>query len=133
MRVTTRQQRKALDRENERWPVNGREIPREQWPQDLEMTRLRVIRSRDYLVQVFDADSGLRISVNRTKLLGTGRWDDGLTWDELQAVKKMIGYGDYWAVEIYPADDSVVNVANMRHLWILKEPPTFGWHKKVAA
>ena len=131
MITTTRQQRKALERENERWPVNGREIPPDQWPRDLEMDRLRVIRSRDFLIQVFSvgrAGAVLRLSVNRTKLLGTGRWDEGLTWDELQEVKRIAGYADYWAVEVYPADSEVVNVANMRHLWLLPEMPPFAWH-----
>lgn len=131
MITITRQQRKALERENERWPVNGREIPPDQWPRDLEMDRLRVIRSRDFLIQVFNvgrAGAVLRLSVNRTKLLGTGRCDEGLTWDELQEVKRIAGYADYWAVEVYPADSEVVNVANMRHLWLLPEMPPFAWH-----
>lgn len=131
----SRQQRKALERENERWPINGREIPKDQWPRDLEFDRLRVIRSRDYLIQVFNVGKEgaiLRLSVNRTKLLGTGRWDDGLTWDELQTVKRIAGYENYWAVEIYPPDAEVVNVASMRHLWIVPTMPEFAWHHASA-
>lgn len=44
---------------------------------------------------------------------------DGITWDDLQWIKRAAGYGDREAVEVYPLDDDVVNVANMRHLWIL--------------
>jgi hypothetical protein len=127
---TTRQQRKVLEKENERWPVEGREIPADDWPNDAAKNRFRVIRSRDYLIQLFaEPGCACRMSVNRTKLLGTGRWDDGLTWDELQRVKSIAGYGDAWAVEIYPHDDEVVNVANMRHLWILPNAPAFAWRK----
>lgn len=129
---TTRQQRKALERENENWPVSGREIPAEQWPSDLDLTRIRVVRSRDYLIQVYVVPNSdvVRLSVNRTKVVAaTGRWDDGLSWDELQTVKRIAGFSRRWAVEVYPSDHEVVNVANMRHLWILPEPPAFVWRK----
>ena len=29
----------------------------------------------------------------------------------------------------YPADRDVVNVASLRHLWVLDEPPTYAWRK----
>lgn len=32
-----------------------------------------------------------------------------------------------WAVECYPPQRYVQNVANMRHLWILDNEPRFGW------
>lgn len=130
---TTRQQRKALERANKDWPVEGREIPREQWPSDQQSNRVKVIRSRDYLIQVYEeADGVLRIGVNRTKLLGNGRWDDGMSWDELQQIKRIAGYAAWWAVEIYPDDSEVVNVANMRHLWVLPVAPSFAWRRAVA-
>jgi len=34
------------------------------------------------------------------------------------------------AIEIFPADMDVVNVANMRHLWVMAEPVEFAWRKK---
>lgn len=42
------------------------------------------------------------------------------------------GYGDRDAVEAYPKNSDVVNVANIRHLWILPnhaDLPVF-WRKK---
>lgn len=33
------------------------------------------------------------------------------------------------AVEIYPAERDIVNVANMRHLWVLPERLPFGWRR----
>jgi hypothetical protein len=90
--------------------------------------------SSDYLVQVY-ADSNpvypglLRLSVSRTKLGADASWIDGVAWDELQAIKAAVGYGDRYAIEVYPRDEDLVNVANMRHLWILPEPLSIGWFK----
>ncbi len=58
-----------------------------------------------------------------------GDWAANITWEELQAIKNRIGYADKTAVEIFPAEKDTVNVANMRHLWILPESLTFGWKK----
>lgn len=54
-------------------------------------------------------------------------WADGLTWDELQAIKRDVGFGDWYGFEIYPPDQQVVNAANIRHLWISPEPFGIGW------
>ena len=32
-------------------------------------------------------------------------------------------------LEIYPPDDQVIDVANMRHLWLLDEAPAYAWRK----
>lgn len=83
---------------------------------------IAVFRSRDFLVQIFPAtESIVRMSVNRTELRQDGRWSDEISWDELQRLKAEAGYGDLDAIEIYPPDKDVVNVANMRHLWILPD------------
>lgn len=88
---------------------------------------VEVWASRDYLVQVFAGDV-VRLTVNRTTRSPRGdRWADGLSWDELQRIKADVGRGDRWAVEIYPPDEHVVDVANMRHLWLVDEPPAFAW------
>lgn len=127
--MTTRIQRRLLAKENNKQPVALTEIPRTQWSSiNPDERRIEVWRSRDYLVQVFDEGGGmLRVSVNRTHAAPGGRWDDGITWDELQQIKREIGRGDSYAVEVYPRDRDVVNVANMRHLWILPKPLAIGW------
>lgn len=130
MIVASREQRQALKRENKKWPDFMRQVPREQWPEDPEQKRIGVFRSRQFLAQVFREESGFRISVNRTRLNNRGRWDDRITWDELQRIKRQIGFGDNWAYEVYPPDGDVVNIANLRHLWIPNEPPGFGWKKR---
>jgi hypothetical protein len=90
-------------------------------------------RSRKYLVQLWDEPSEyqrmMRLSVCRVMQNANGRWQDGLTWDELQAIKREVGYGDWYAIEIYPRDEDVVNVANFRHLWLLPVPLPIGWFK----
>lgn len=87
-------------------------------------------RNRNFLVQAYHDGGTVRLSINRTDFsVSTGDWDDGITWDELMRVKAACGYGDFWAVEVYPPDEHLVNVANIRHLWLLPEPPAFGWRK----
>lgn len=101
------------------------------WPTTAQQdTRVEVWQCQDYLVQLFEEPNDvLRMSVNRTKLLTSGRFDDGISWGELQRIKRDVGLGDYWAVECFPADEHVVDVANMRHLWVLPEAPAYGWRK----
>jgi hypothetical protein len=70
----------------------------------------------------------VRLSVCRTSLAGD-RWQDGITWDELQRLKRECGYGDADAIEVFPADTDVVNVANMRHLWVMADPIACAWRK----
>lgn len=92
--------------------------------------RLGLFRSRQFLLQVFhDKNGGLRLSVNRTEYDERKQsWREDISWDELQRLKAEAGFADRWAVEIYPAADAVVNVANMRHLWLLGEAPAFAWN-----
>lgn len=104
----------------------------EHWPAAPEdMTPpVEVWLSRKYLVQVYETDTPgvVLMSVNRPVYGPAYRtWVDGLSWDDLQRAKREVGRGDCWAVEVYPADGDVVNVANMRHLWLLPERPAFAW------
>jgi hypothetical protein len=87
--------------------------------------------SRYYLVQLYHEANPtypglIRLSICRTKRIGS-RWQDGLTWDELQSIKREVGYGDCYAVEVYPRDADLIDVANIRHLWVLPKPLTIGW------
>jgi hypothetical protein len=129
-RTMIRLAKKQLKKDNRKWPVIPLAIPEKDWPPDRgPAQRIGVYRSRDFLIQVFSEDDMTRISVNRTEINDSGQWCDDITWDELQFIKRHVGFSDKWAVEIYPGDSQIVNVANMRHLWILPEPPSFGWKK----
>lgn len=94
--------------------------PRE-WPGNMPFGLERVLRSRRFLVQVYQPTAGaVRLSVCRTDVSG-GQWLDDITWEDLQAVKAQAGFSAREAVEVFPPDSDLVNVANMRHLWVLPE------------
>lgn len=112
-------------------PAELTPVPESEWPAGAEGGQLAVWRSRKFLVQAYTGGAGtVRLSVNRTKRGIDGRWLDGITWDELQTIKSKVGYADCWAVEVFPPADRVVDVANMRHLWLLTEAPVFAWRRE---
>ncbi len=128
----SREALREIERENRRYPVNAFvEVPREQWPGNPPPRLIRALRSRDFMVQAYDEAAGIiRLSVHRCAFsIATGRWKDGIRWDDLQHIKTLAGYGDMCAVEIYPPLADEVNVANIRHLFILPEPPAYMWTK----
>ena len=126
MLKTNRAQRRALAADNRKQPTCLRLIPRSEWPLTANPRGLsEAWRSREFLVQIFSHEVAERLSVCRTELSGE-RWKDGISWDDLQRLKRECGRGDKCAVEIFPPDSEVVNVANMRHLWIT-EAPAFMW------
>ncbi len=119
-------------------------VPESEWPDLSAMTKkpVQVWMSDKYLVQVFKeyfssivshddvvAVDIIRLSVIRASLNTDGNWQDGITWDELQQIKTDVGYGDWYGIEIYPRNKDLVNVANLRHLWLLSEPLDIGWFK----
>lgn len=129
-----RAERRAHNARLKRLPKELTPVDEDEWPKTNEVTRVAVWRSRKYLAQVFEEENHmLRISICRSTVRGDGRWDEDLTWDEIQQIKGEIGLGAAWAMEIYPAAGRVVDVANMRHLWVLPQgvEPTFGWGLSV--
>ena len=104
-----------------------REIPRYEWPVDNDDDNvIKVFIGRGFLVQIRQHGDCLRLSINKIKHWfdeGKPVWEDGITWDDLQAIKNDCGYADRWLCEYYPAEDEVVNVANIRHLWLMDKPP----------
>ena len=126
----TSQQLREMRSQNRVWPVELIGVPRTEWPID-GAARIEVMRSRQFLVQILREEHDiLRLSVNRTEWNERQqRWREDISWDDLQRLKREAGYGDRWAVEVYPADDDIVNVANMRHLWLMPSPPAFAWRR----
>lgn len=128
---------RQLARDNAKYPEHLIEIPRDQWPpRQKSMQPLRLMRSRQFTMQIYNVGRNgavVRLSVNRTEVEErTLRWVDEITWDDLQRLKREAGYGDHEAVEVYPRDCDVVNVASMRHLWILPAPMPFSWRNGTA-
>lgn len=131
--ITTREQRREMARVNAKLPLYLEAVPRSEWPytrQSIEALPVAVWRSRHFLVSQYTAPKPAvcRLSIHRTTLDGD-RWADGITWDELQRLKCEAGFDDAWAVEAYPPAREVVNVANIRHLWLLPEAPEYFWQK----
>lgn len=94
---------------------------------------LRMWGSRDYLATLWLDPTGYqRLSINSTMFNArSGRWDDGLTWDELMTVKNQCGFGGQWSVEVYPPSAQAVDVAAMRHLWLLDHQPPYSWTRQA--
>lgn len=126
----TAAQLRQMKRENLCWPPVLGEVDYMDWPNG-GRGQLAVWRSRTFLVQAFpEPNDIIRLSVNRTEWdERTHRWRSDISWDDLQRLKAEAGYGDRWAVEVLPAAADVVNVANMRHIWLLPEAPEFAWRK----
>lgn len=122
-----REKRDKLRKENSKWPDKLIEIPMELWPDKAE-GRLKMFRSKSFFLQVYQEQEGLRLSINRTTVDSALKWQQDISWEELQDMKRQAGYGGHLAVEVYPADSNVVNVANMRHLWIVKGL-SVGWKR----
>ena len=129
-----RQMERAMREESLKFGEMLRDIPLEDWTASQRSNPdrpLRALRSRDFLVQVYNEGRHgvlVRLSINRARLNAAGtRWDDRITWDDLQRLKNEAGYGDFDAVEVYPQQSEVVNVANVRHLWIMAAPLPFKW------
>ena len=121
---------KALKKENKKWPKQLKQLSVDEWPtRHRPINLVEVWRSRYFLVQLFSEHDVIRMSVCRTAVKGN-RWLDNISWDALQKLKNECGRGHKPAVEIYPPDIDIVNVANMRHLWILNEAPQFMWTKR---
>lgn len=116
-----------------------RKVPKSQWPsgfRDCSCPAIEVWRDLDFLAILYpvpEAADHQRLTVcrsSRARLVdGKAVWRDGITWDDLMLVKARCGFADRWAVEVYPPDAEVVNVANMRHLWLLPQAPNYVWRK----
>ncbi len=129
--LSVRDARRYLAIESAKWPTQLKEIPREDWESSAQRWQIRTLRNNRFLVLIFDRDGQIRLSANRTAVADDRGWKDGITWDELMQLKRECGYGERCAIEIFPPDGDVVNVANIRHLW-LAEAPAFMWRKGVA-
>jgi hypothetical protein len=133
----TRAERRRLAADNRQYSEALALIPREKWmPIRLPPGIKEVWRSRDYLVQIYDdPQNGFeRVTISRTFFdPKMDSWGGIISWEDMQRLKVECGRGDKTAVEVYPAEADVVNVANMRHLWILETPPPFVWKKPHGA
>jgi|HubBroStandDraft_4_1064222.scaffolds.fasta_scaffold35062_4 hypothetical protein len=100
--IPSSKQRKQLERDNKKYPTVLTNIA---IPVGLKTAPgcFRVMRSRTFLAQLFNTPSPdiIRLSVVRSAHNGKS-WAEGITWDELQRLKREAGFGDNDAVECYP-------------------------------
>jgi hypothetical protein len=126
--------RARLKRDNAKWPKVLKRVPVEEWPPMKRGSNgailIGVWRSNRFLVQVFVEGNLRRLTINRAEIRNDGYWMDGITWDEMQRLKRECGYGDVDAVEIFPADKDLVDVQCMRHLWIMEGDLPFKWKQR---
>jgi hypothetical protein len=113
-------------------------IPRDRWPPCFSgESQLQAWESQAYLVQhyraaPFNGIACTRLSASwfpvvKEKQWAAGwLWPDPLSWSQIQAIKREV-LGDLFAVEIYPPDEDVVDLANTRHLFVFAEPLALGW------
>jgi hypothetical protein len=116
-----------------KWPEHLSRMPKATWPPGFPAGVSEVWRSRELIVQVYpEAQPGVicRLSIAGTTLDDTLEYTTEFTWEQLQRIKATVGYGTFDAVEIYPADEDAVNIANMRHLWVMARPVEFAWRRR---
>lgn len=130
--MKTRQQIRAakqqLKKDNLKHPNILTKVNESIWPVRYKNI-ISVFRSKTFFVQVFKEQNATRLSICRTSIDNNGHWKADIKWEEIQEIKRQIGFGDRLAVEIYPKDKDIINVANMRHLWVLDYDLDFGWKK----
>jgi hypothetical protein len=85
--------------------------------------------SNQFLIQIYKDNNYIRLTISRISKKLDGGWEDGITWDELFKIKNEIGFADQDCVELYPCECDVVNIANMRHLWVMPKKVDFAWRK----
>lgn len=126
-------QRAWLREENRKYPMDRFvAVPRVDWGAAATQPGIREVwRSFGFLVQVYDdPHEMIRLTICRTACDRHGELVGGITWDELQRIKGQVGFSDCDAFEVYPADKDVINVANMRHLFLFKGAAMpFVWRK----
>lgn len=125
--------KKAIAENNKRYTETFVELPREEF-ENYSFPPERTWRNKNYLASLYKdyANGNLRLSVQRATIKDDGSYEDGISWDKIQEIKRLVGFGDWWGLEVFPADDQLVNVSNIRHVWLFKERPPFAWEGKVA-
>lgn len=89
------------------------------------------VYNRVYHVAFFKPDprsaaAGIRWQLSIGLRDGTYRHD----WRELQRIKSELVGGETWAVEVYPAESQLVDLANRFTLWVYRDPLPYGYQHR---
>ena len=124
--------KKVIAENNRKYTDKFVEIPREELD-DKSFPPKRACRNNRYMAYLYEdyTNGYLRLCVQRTTINDDGTYEDGISWDKIQEIKRLVGFGDWWGLEVFPADDHLINVSNIRHIWLFKERPSFAWNNKV--
>lgn len=134
--MTTRIERRLFKKHARRLaagrPLVMTPIPTSRWNLKIRPQPIQAWESQKFLAQLYaeqhvDGQPCLRLSVNRVTVTVDGKWEDNLTWDELMQVKAECGFADFYGLEVYPRERDIVNVSNMRHLWLFGKGFQIGW------
>lgn len=119
---------RQLKEENRKYGDQLVELGPELWPAGYPPNLIRTLRNRHFLIQIYlEASNLVRLTIHRTTINADLDWEDGITWEQLQALKDAAGFADLDAVEVYPRQVDIVNHRNIRHLWVLEHPLPFVW------
>jgi hypothetical protein len=105
-----------------------REVDRKDWyisDNKNRPDRLTAWHSEDFTVQVFTVAGGVvRLAINRNQqIFSPFLFEDGISQLDLQEIKQACGFGDWWGVEVYPPKSHILNIINVRHLWLIPQSP----------
>lgn len=75
--------------------------------------------NRDYPDPAELTINGFRVIVDDTMGHLCVAHDGTITWDQLQRIKTVVWGYSARAIEVYPADNMIINNVQMRHLWRL--------------
>lgn len=130
-RSQRRSAKKHLELESTKYPAHLVQIQASEFNSAPPPKLISVWRSRDYLVQLFAEPSPCvaRMTVCRASIDSKGGWQQDIPWEDMQRLKHECGYGELDAVEVFPRNADIVNVANMRHVFVLERPLSFAWRK----
>lgn len=128
-RTLNREQRRALEKAQRayiatlpekltRMDDNDPMMPYSSHPED----RIGVWRNKKFSVILWKVPAGEKMTISRNEWDSkTRRYEDGITWDEIQEIKRELGYGERTGVEFFPPDSELINIANVRHIWFLPD------------
>ncbi len=136
---TIREQRRFLKYEALKWGPKLREFTPTEMAEAVPhgptgpSRLLRAWRSREFIVHLWLEPTGFhRLTIHRAHIDKDGQWEDGITWDQMQRLKAEAGFGDRWAVEVFPCEAELVHVSNLRHLFLMDVPPPYAWRSSHA-